>query len=117
MYSRNYYETDDSPKLPENYDGTTLRSSEKEEVKSEVKQNGEETVLTSAQKDKTSFFSSFPKSIQIPAFLGKLGINSLSLPRLGTEEIILIAAAAYLFFSKEGDKECAVMLILLLFVS
>lgn len=39
-----------------------------------------------------------------------------SLPSLGTEEIILLCAAALLFFSKEGDRECALIILLLLFI-
>lgn len=56
------------------------------------------------------------------AFSGILGrlipssVN-LSLPKLGTEEILLIGAAAFLFFSREGDKECALLLLLLLLIN
>ncbi len=39
-----------------------------------------------------------------------------SLPSLGAEEIILLCAAALLFFSKEGDRECALIILLLLFI-
>lgn len=39
-----------------------------------------------------------------------------SLPSLGTEEIILLCAAALLFFSKDGDRECALIILLLLFI-
>lgn len=35
---------------------------------------------------------------------------------LGLEEILIIAAAAFLFFSKDGDRECALMLVALLFI-
>ena len=59
----------------------------------------------------SSIFSGLFPSGKIPF------LSSLSLPKIGTEEILIIAAAAYLFFSKDGDKECAIMLILLLFVN
>ena len=36
---------------------------------------------------------------------------------IGTEEILIIATAAFLFFSKGGDRECALILLLLLFIN
>ena len=35
---------------------------------------------------------------------------------IGLEEILIIASAALLFFSKERDSECAIMLLVLLFI-
>ncbi len=35
----------------------------------------------------------------------------------GTEEILIIGIAAFLLFSKGGDKECAIILLLSLFLS
>jgi hypothetical protein len=43
--------------------------------------------------------------------LGKIGLS-----RIGTEEILLIGAAAFLFFSRDGDKECALLILILLFL-
>ena len=34
--------------------------------------------------------------------------------RLGTEELLLLGIAAFLFFSKDGDKTCAIFLLFLL---
>ena len=45
------------------------------------------------------------------------GYGRFSLPKIGKEEILIIAMAAFLLFSKDGDKECAIMLILLLLVA
>ena len=39
------------------------------------------------------------------------------LGRIGAEELMLIGIAAYLFFSKEGDRECAIMLLALIFIT
>ncbi len=121
MYSRNYYEeNEDSRRPPDNYNGTSFGGIE-ENTASEVKEEREaakEVFSHIPEKEKAGgFFSFLPKNIPLPAFLSKMGISSLSMPKIGTEEIILIAVAAYLFFSKEGDRECAIMLILLLFVS
>ena len=50
------------------------------------------------------------------SFLGGGGFN-LRLPRIGTEEILIIATALFLLFSKEGDTECALLLLLLLLIN
>lgn len=52
----------------------------------------------------------------LPLFKG-LGGLGLSVPAFGTEDILIIATAAFLFFSKSGDKECAIMLLLLIFIA
>jgi hypothetical protein len=44
-------------------------------------------------------------------------LSSLGLSRIGTEEILIIATAIFLFLSKDGDRECAVMLLLLLIIN
>lgn len=41
----------------------------------------------------------------------------LHLPAFDREDILLIGVALFLFFSKDGDKECALLLIALLFLS
>ncbi len=40
----------------------------------------------------------------------------IKMPKIGKEELLLIGIALFLFFSKDGDKECAIMLALLIFV-
>ncbi len=124
MYSRNYYEEADAgPKLPDNYNGTVFSEEESKSTSPPQPLKKEETPETATaaakaeEKEKGGFLSFLPRSIPLPGLLGKIGISSLSLPKIGTEEILIIAVAAYLFFSKEGDKECAVMLLLLLLVN
>lgn len=63
----------------------------------------------------------FPLIDKLPfaGFLGRLipdKERKISIPKIGAEEILIIATATFLFFSKEGDKECAIMLFLLLLV-
>ena len=53
---------------------------------------------------------------ELPLFSG-LSSLGLSVPKFGAEDILIIATAAFLFFSKSGDKECAIMLLLLIFVA
>ncbi len=45
------------------------------------------------------------------------GTQHIKLPRIGYEEILLIGIALFLLFNKDGDRECAVMLLLLIFIS
>ncbi len=47
---------------------------------------------------------------------GRGGFN-LKLPKIGTEEILIIATAFFLLFSKDGDIECALLLLLLLLIN
>ena len=44
-------------------------------------------------------------------------LSSVKMPRIGIEEILIIGAALLMFFSKNGDKECAIILALLLFIN
>ena len=48
---------------------------------------------------------------------GLLGGLNLKMPKIGTEEILILATAAFLFFSKDGDKESAIILLLLLLIN
>ncbi len=116
MYSRSYYnEENESQRPPENYNGTVFI--EKESAAPIEEPSTESSKVMAEGKSGGGFFRGLPRSIPLPAFLGRLGLSSLSMPEIGTEEILIIAAAAYLFFSKDGDKECAIILLLLLFVS
>ena len=108
------YLKDEEARIPENYSGTSIKEEPNEERESEpTGANPWEKISESeseieASKDVKRFF---------PPGLGKLfsrgGIKAL-LPSIGTEEILIIALAAFLFLSRDGDKECAVMLLILL---
>ena len=61
---------------------------------------------------------SFLTNLIPKSFLSKGTLNSIkdSFTKIGTEELLILALAAFLFFSKDGDRECALMLLALLFV-
>ena len=61
--------------------------------------------------DGGGILSILPEGIQ-----GLFNPKKLASFKIGLEEILIIAAAAFLFFRKDGDTECAIMLLLLLFV-
>lgn len=116
MYSRNYYEqTPSGVSLPENYVGTAF--SESTETSSQGLPEGEHPHECS---DVSA--SIMPKERGGTSWLsGILGdtpfLKGLRLPEIGVEEILIIATAAFLFLSKDGDRECAIMLLLLLLVN
>ena len=124
MYSRSFTEESKKMTPPANYDGCAFKEEEKEaktftrpptneEIPTEIPAFGEQQTL--GKSGVNSPFSSvlgFGKNL----FGGLFG-SSLGLPKLGTEEILIIATALFLLFSKEGDKECAILLLLLLLIN
>lgn len=115
MYSRSFLnESGGSVELPESYNGNafSLPSDNAKDVGIPI--NGEATAEAAEQ-----------TGAEPRLTLGRIPILSsllpnglgLSMPNIGTEEILIICAAAFLFFSKNGDKEAAIMLIILLFIA
>ena len=123
MYTRTYTEERSGIIIPDSYGGTALI----ENIQNE-KGNGEdrgknpwedakkETNAANENEETAEAFSPLSK-IKMPSFLSNiLGFGNFSLQKIGKEEILIIAAAAFLFFSKEGDRELAIILLLLLFL-
>ena len=134
MYTRAYYPEEQKITVPENYDGTALRecsgtteSAEPSEVDTplraswdipkeiEVKEDESDTVR-SRPKESDGFFSGLRKKFPISNIFSGLDIFRDGSLKLGSEEILLIGVALFLFFTKGGDKECAIMLLLLLLI-
>ena len=140
MYSRGFGTAGDV-KLPEKYDGTALidlppeeeksspqqmplfSDTQKREVKispNEISTDAHTEAAANAEKSEETkdagLFSFAPlklisKIIPDGSHLGKL------IPKIEIEELIILGIAAFLFFSKSGDKECALMLFALIFIS
>ena len=124
MYSRSYYpDGAGRPSPPENYDGCAFS----EQINPPSPETGEVSFIEDGPRK-----SGCPERTeecgggglgQIPLLSGLLGKGgllgglNLKLPTLGTEEILILAMAAFLFFSKWGDKESAIMLLLLLLIN
>ena len=123
MYSRSFYpDTPDRLMPPENYDGTAFMERDEEAANTEMTSATVDAGETS-RRESTEASGGVLSSLSIP-FLsglfdkgGLLGGLGLSMPRIGTEEILIIATAAFLFFSKRGDREIALILLLLLFIN
>ena len=101
MYTGSY-PTDADVRIPEGYDGTML--------------------IEDAQKDDTNIVDTVPANTSFLSGIFKGGFDSLfnstilGRMNIGIEEILIGAAALFLLTSKNGDKESAIMLLLLLFV-
>ena len=131
MYTRSYNDDTHGIVIPESYGGTLLRESE-HRIKASDEDDENRSIRTDKnpwetheqqpdnihKDDESAEAFSFLSKIPISNFLSNiLGKSKFSLQKIGTEEILIIATAAFLFFSKEGDKECAIMLLLLLFLA
>jgi hypothetical protein len=128
MYTRTYF-SEEAVRPPENYDGIAFKDSKSEECEAAAesceappKENepiqecaaGEKSGILRTILDKLPFSNLFSGSPHGAAIFEK---SKKAAERFGTEEMLLIALALYLFFSKSGDKECAIMLVLLIFIA
>ena len=132
MYTRPYNDEAHGIVIPESYGGTLLRENDmpteinevqhRQTHESKTKNPWEAEASAPAEEvhnedDSVATFS-FLSKLPFGNLLSNIGKNSkFGLQKIGTEEILIIATAAFLFFTKEGDKECAIMLLLLLFLT
>lgn len=120
MYSRTYYpEGAERLSLPESYSGTAFIEQtpvfEPEEPLMETS-----SPIESPNDEGESVMASLGRIPFLSGIFGKGGLfgeGSLKLPKIGTEEILILATAAFLFFSKNGDRESAIILLLLLLIN
>ena len=123
MYTRTYKADETEPVIPENYDGNAFtKPCENEPAPAyapfappqfEEKAEGEavSTGFTLSSIAEKLPFKSISSLFNFTKDGEKRSFN------FGTEEILICAAALYMFFSKGGDKECAIMLLILLFIN
>ena len=125
MYTRSYFTEDKKIDIPENYDGNAFR-----ENGDPFKENVTEDAFS--REDRSEENQKATEASAIPSFFGRLPISKLLsglggfsfkegsilgvCQNFGAEEILIGAVALYLFFSKDGDRECAIMLLILLFI-
>ncbi len=137
MYTRSYF-TDEQKevKLPQNYDGTAFSEPEPPAAAEPLPEG--EAASAAAEPavgrrknpwEEQAEKPPSPEAESVMATVGKLPLfgrlfgkdipflSGLRLPKIGSEEILIIGAALFLLFSKDGDKECAVILLLLLLVN
>ena len=122
MYSRNFYPSEIN-QPPENYVGTAFLGGEAEDTTVEkepakepiINENNSEENVPAMGKETSGTLFGLPGLSSL--LKGNIFERSFSfLSDIKTEEILIITVAAFLLFSKDGDTECAILLILLLFV-
>ena len=137
MYTRSYFPEEDSISIPKNYDGnafgdtvdtvgiptsvaeiTKISPRDKIAIEDSIEgepEREEAPPLTDQAEKSTPVFKGFQIGNFLPAGLKSLlSFDSL---HIGTEEILIIAIALFLLFSKGGDKECSIILLLLLLIN
>ena len=136
MYSRSYNGEEARVAIPENYDGTAFSKIENEvhtrpiiptvsepkfsrgdafpPLEDKEKKDVPCGECTEEERKKPSFLQRIPF---VKSKDGKIEGVRLFDFKMGCEELLIIGVALFLLFSKEGDVECAIMLLLLLFIS
>ena len=130
MYTRSYFTEDKKIDIPENYDGNAFRENKSDfdvrrehdiEVSDDCPVNDDTT--DSTESSSRNAFSSLLEKLPVknlfsgfPFSFFKNGSGREERRYFGTEEILIFIIAAYMFLSKDGDRECAIMLALLLFI-
>jgi hypothetical protein len=137
MYSRGICSTVQDHSIPEKYDGTALLDiptddestqcnasskfidAQKKEIKfsphEAPKESAEEATAEVNDTEPAGIFSFGPMKWVKSILPGSMNIGGI-LPKIELEELIIIGLALYLFFSKSGDKECALILLALIFI-
>ena len=76
--------------------------------------NAEEVM--SKPKSNEGFFSTFMEKLPFGNFFNNINLFKNGKIDFGTEELLIIGIALFLLFSKNGDKECSLILLFLLFI-
>ena len=116
MYTGNYYPQEKTSKVPLDYVGNAFPEPSGEIGELPTNREESESVETSLGIGAgDSFLSRLSLGKLIPEGLKKeLHLDKF---KIGSEELLIAALALFLFLSKDGDKECAIILFLLLFVN
>lgn len=107
MYTRNYFEGGESG-MPRGYDGIALRGDSAVEI---------ENTAPAAIVEDVREASARPSGGILGGLFNSLHLSLPSLDKIGYEEILIIGIAAFLFFSSDGDKESALILLALLLIN
>lgn len=112
MYTRSYPERESE--IPEGYRGSAVSPSEGDGHYIEGTKNPWEVEPPPTEEAAEASKSISPFS---GLFGGLFQNGRFSLQSIGFEEILIIAAAAYMLMSRDGDRECGIMLLVLLFIA
>lgn len=117
MYTRPYFkDSEELASVPENYSGVAM-SEEARAEPAPIDENVNPWESGEPRSEDAASASAISRGLLggfSDIFRGGSVKNLLS--GIGSEEILIIAVALFLFLSRDGDKECAVMLLLLLII-
>ena len=132
MYTRSYFQDDKKLTVPENYDGNAFREAETQEAAEAstsqrhesifgAHEKSEECITSTKEESKKSdtgrgIISTFLEKLEPSGLFGRLGIFHEGKLDIGSEEILILGIALFLFFSEGRDIECALMLLFLLLI-
>ena len=137
MYTRSFYSEDEKIKVPENYDGNAF--TEIKDIKGTAIEKEAETAQETAPlrapwdlpheeaknisreamarpKERDGFFGELMTKLPFGNIFAKGNFLKNTFSDFGMEELLIIGVALFLLFSKDGDKECALILLFLIFV-
>ena len=137
MYTKPYNIKNSGISIPENYDGMAFMGADEEKESCEEEkpcdnepckersknpwenENRDENSTRGDTYEKAGLFSSLLSSggAGIFSLFGGKSPDRLLPTKIGTEELLILGIAAFLFFSSEGDRSLALMLLLLLFIN
>ena len=109
MYTRAYFQEDEKINIPEKYNGNAFTEGSGEPVVAEAEDAQPAMANAEHRGDGILGLFSHLGGGLFPA-IGRIGRDL----HIGWEEILIIGIALFLFLSKGGDRECAIMLLLLL---
>ena len=119
MYTGNYYPKEEGMRVPLDYSGSTFGDDESRKINERSGSRDEGITETMAEMRGDGILGSLASLFPIGRILPDGMRNAFHLEnfKIGTEELLIIALAMFLFLSKDGDKECAIILFLLLFIN
>lgn len=136
MYSRSFT-SPDHPSVPDSYGGIAFREPDPipEDAPKSIPRSADvkfttapappdpklSAVSTEPEVEPTGggFMSGILEKLQLGKMFSGVrdfDLSKIALPKIGMEEVLIVGLALFLFFSKDGDKECAVLLALLLLI-
>ncbi|MBR5449212.1 MAG: hypothetical protein IKV43_04400 [Clostridia bacterium] len=113
MYTRAY--PDRTSEIPDGYNGTAMSDSER--VDTGYIPTGANPWEGRVGGDNDTDGAVETGGVASSIFGGLFQNGRFSLQSIGFEEILILAVAAYMLMSQEGDRMCGIMLLVLLFIS
>jgi len=114
MYTRSFFGDTQQPLVPENYDGVALKGINPQDAPP-CENIGDEShnKSNSSEEKSEGVFASIFKNSPFGSLFSGGGFRGF---KIGLEEVLILGVAAFLLFTKDGDKECAFMLLALLLI-